>query len=109
MAKKQKRNLQKLIAKKQQLTQVIQGATISFEETPVIIPAQKVRPAIAAQSTQPATHPLVTTGAGRELRKTAVSIVLIALILTAAIIFDHKTPYFSHFGDWLYKTLRLQA
>lgn len=109
MSKKKKQNLQRLIAKKQQLQQVAQGAAVSFKETPVIVPAPKVEEEIITLPNHPVTTPLMTMGAGRELKKTTLSIVLIALLLIAAVVFDRKTPYLNHFGDWLYRALRLQS
>jgi len=108
MAKKQKRNLQKLITKKQQIQQLTQGPVISFTASaePSYVGEQVMT---AAQPNRPSQSATVAAGPGRELRKTAISIVLIALLLTLAVITDHKTPYFNHFGDWLYRTLRLQS
>lgn len=104
MAKKKKQNLQQLIAKKQKLQQVTQGAVISFEPQTEIVSAPKTEAAIVTEELQ-----ATPNTSGRELKKTAVSIVLIAVLLVAAVIVDKKLPYFSEFGNWLYRALRLQA
>lgn len=104
MSKKKKQNLQKLIAKKQQLQQVAQGAVVSFSENSQIETSQK--PETAVQST-PIYRP--KPASDRALRKTAVSIVVIAALLVTAVIFDQKSPYLNQFGDWIYWALRLQS
>lgn len=104
MSKKKKQNLQKLIAKKQQLQQVAQGAVISFNETAPIEPYRKPEEAIIENASY---QPKITRD--RALRKTAVSIIVIAILLVVAVIFDKKSPYLNQFGDWLYSALRLQS
>lgn len=103
MSKKNRQNLQKLIAKKQQLQQIAQGAIVSFSESTVLEqyekPAATVLPTAVSQS---------KTTSDRALGKTAVSIVVIAGLLVAAVIFDNKSPYLNQFGDWMYNALRLQ-
>jgi len=104
MAKKKKQNLQKLIAKKQQLQQVAQGAVVSFSENSQIENFQKPEVAVTQTTTY---QPKATRD--RALRKTALSIVIIAVLLVAAVIFDKKSPYLNQFGDWIYNALRLQG
>ncbi len=104
MSKKKKQNLQKLIAKKQQLQQVAQGAVVSFSENSQIETFQK--PETAVQSA-PISRPKPVSD--RALRKTAISIVVIAALLITAVIFDQKSPYLNQFGDWIYSALRLQS
>ena len=104
MSKKKKHNLQKLIAKKQYLQQASQGAIVSFEEASDISPYQKPATAIVPATT---IQPKATID--RALRKTAFSIVIIAALLVAAVVFDKRSPYLNQFGDWIYATLRLQS
>lgn len=104
MAKKKKQNLQKLIAKKQQLQQVSQGTMVSFNENSRIDTFQKPEVAVIQTTTQ---QPKATRD--RALRKTAASIIVIALLLVAAVIFDKKSPYLNQFGDWIYAALKLQG
>ena len=104
MSKKKKQNLQKLIAKKQQLQQVAQGAVVSFGESSQIETFQQPDSAVVPT---PISRP--KPASDRALRKTAVSIVVIAALLVTAVIFDQKSPYLNQFGDWIYWALRLQS
>lgn len=104
MSKKKKQNLQKLIAKRQQLQQVAQGAVLSFSENSQIETFQKPEVTVTQTTTY---QPKATRD--RALRKTAVSIVIIAVLLIVAVIVDKKSPYLNQFGDWIYSTLRLQG
>ena len=104
MGKKKKQNLQKLIAKKQQLQQIAQGAVVSFEEKAKTEPYQIPEAAVAAVTTY---QPKVA--GDRALGKTAISIVIIAVLLVVAVIFDRRSPYLNQFSDWLYNALRLQS
>ena len=104
MAKKKKQNLQKLIAKKQQLQQVAQGTVVAFSENSKVETYQKPETAIVETTTY---QPKATRD--RALRKTAASIVVIAVLLVAAVIFDKKSHYLNQFGDWIYSALRLQG
>ncbi|MEK7202183.1 MAG: hypothetical protein AAB669_01470 [Patescibacteria group bacterium] len=118
MSKKKKQNLQKLIAKKQQLQQVAQGAVVSFGESSqietfqkpesAVVPAPISRPKPSSPSTSSGSPRGYSRG-DRALRKTAVSIVVIAALLVTAVIFDQKSPYLNQFGDWIYWALRLQS
>ncbi len=115
MSKKKKQNLQKLIAKKQQLQRIAQGTSLTFSEKTEVEPFQKpvtaeiapVRPSVNAILPVEKTQPKIT--ADRALRHTAGSIVIIAILLIAAVIFDQKSPYLNQFGDWIYSALRLQS
>lgn len=113
MAKKQKRNLQKLIVKKQQLQQVgriNQNKVVSYEAAPTAMMTNNNEvTAVATMTAEPIVNHFNTAGTGRELRKTAISIILIAILLSAAVVVDHRTPYLTHFGDWLYRSLKLQS
>ncbi|MCR4277711.1 MAG: hypothetical protein NUV80_00285 [Candidatus Berkelbacteria bacterium] len=104
MSKKKKQNLQKLIAKKQQLQQIAQGSVVSFQENSLIETFQKPEVAISPTTTY---QPKATRD--RALRKTAFSIVIIAILLVTAVIFDKKSPYLNQFGDWIYWALRLKS
>ncbi len=104
MAKKKKQNLQKLIAKKQQLQQIAQGAVVSFSDSAPIEPYHKPEVAVVKATLS---QPKATSD--RALRKTVVSIAIIALLLIVAIILDQKSPYLNQFGDWIYSALRLQS
>ena len=104
MAKKKKQNLQKLIAKKQQLQQIAQGAVVSFSENSQVEAFQKPETAVVPAATF---RPKPVSD--RALRQTAVSIVVIAALLVTAVIFDNKSPYLNQFGDWIYSALKLQS
>ena len=104
MSKKKKQNLQKLIAKKQQLQQVSQGSVLSFNESSQVETLQKPEVSISQKTFS---QPRATRD--RALRKTAASIIVIALLLVAAVIFDKKSPYLNQFGDWIYAALKLQG
>jgi len=99
-----------LINKKQSLAQIGQEAILTFKDDSAAAPAQPVRDEVVIpEKKRPITLESNELTHSRALKKTGLSIILIAALLTAAIIFDHKTPYLTQFGDWLYKALRLQA
>lgn len=104
MSKKKKHNLQKLIAKKQQLQQITQGKVVVFGESAEIESYQETVHTVVTSTKY---QPKITTD--RALRKTALSIVVITILLVTIIIFDQKSPYLNRFGDWIYSALRLQS
>ena len=105
MSKKKKHNLQHLIAKRRQLQQVVQGAVIAYDQ-----PAENIEPFHQRETavvTAKINRPIIKSD--RALKKTAVSIVFITVLLVGAVIFDQKSPYLNQFGDWIYSALRLQS
>lgn len=103
MAKKQKKNLQKLVQKRQQLQQVSQS--VDSTSTVAVSPAGTIAlPAPVTLPALPADNHLI-----KEVSRTLLSFVFIALLLTIAVIIDHKTAFFSNLGDRLFTFLRLKG
>lgn len=108
MSKKNKRKLQQLIAKKQQISQINTGVVVTFNENPVtdVVMHSKPTESFVSSAHQ---NEAITSSRASELKRTAVSIVIIIILLAGAVIFDHKAPYFNNFGAWLYRALRLNS
>ena len=105
MAKKNRQKLQQLIAKRQQL-QVLQT---NQPTSPTTQPKLSSQP-LALTTAEPITdQPAINYQVGREIRRTAVSIGVIIILLAAGFIVDKKTSQFQIFGDWLYRNLRLAS
>jgi hypothetical protein len=77
---------------------------VSFSENSQVETFQKPEVAVTPTTTY---QPKATRD--RALRKTAISIVIIAVLLVAAVVFDKRSPYLNQFGDWIYGALRLQS
>lgn len=103
MSKKQKKNLQQLIAKRQQLQQVSQSAS----PTSPSLPSQDGSIALPAPVSLPALN--ADNHIAKEVRRTVISFVFILLLLVVAVIIDRQTPYLSQFGDRLFHFLRLKS
>jgi hypothetical protein len=100
MSKKSKKNLQKILAKRQQLQQLKPSSP-----TEPLLPVPEKHAALPAEP-KPATQ-LAAYSHGRELIRTSVSIGIITLLLVAIIIFDQQRNDLETFGNWLYQALRL--
>lgn len=102
MAKKQKKNLQRLVAKRQQLHQLNQeealGTAATATASVAAIAAPAIMPALPAD-----THLI------KEVKRTAISFAIISLVLVAAVLIDRQTPFLATFGDRLYTFLRLKG
>lgn len=99
MAKKSKKNLQKILAKRQQLEQL---------STTSLTPALPEEPKKATQlPTEKSVAALPAYSHNRELIRTGISILIIAVLLVGVIIFDRQRDDLNTFGNWLYSTLRL--
>lgn len=99
MAKKSKKNLQKLLRKKQQLQQL--GSSARFEA----LPEEKELTALPKESKE--APQLAAPSHYREIKSTVVSVIIIALILVGLVLFDQRSNQISQFGEWLYSALRL--
>lgn len=104
MAKKQHKNLQERLEKRQRLQQIVAQSgdyTAVLVDKPVVAAADAVKaaPAIAVQGES---H-------SKEIRHTLVSLVIIAILLVASVYADHHTSYFATFGNWLYTSLKLSS
>ncbi len=101
MAKKRAKNIQKLLAKKQQLQRLHE--TTTPEALPVSIAED--RPAIAAKPELPA----LPAGDNKPVIRTLVSVAIVAAILVTLTLTAQSNHYLTSFGDWLYQTLGLGA
>ncbi|MEX1123633.1 MAG: hypothetical protein WEC81_00405 [Patescibacteria group bacterium] len=117
MAKKNSKNIQKLLKKRH--LQALQEGRIS-EPTPTpptISTVESPRPEIAAPSQLPAlpspesrpalANKLLAIRGLSPIIKTLISVLIIAVILIAVTISAGKSDYLTKFGDWLYTTLGL--
>ncbi|MEX1051881.1 MAG: hypothetical protein WEC83_00630 [Patescibacteria group bacterium] len=99
MAKKRSKNIQRLLAKKQQLQRLQE--TSSPEALPSPLPAEL--PAISA----PAELPALPAGSNRPVIRTLASVAVVAIILVGLTVTAQSNQYLASFGDWLYLTLEL--
>jgi hypothetical protein len=104
MAKKNRQQLQRLIAKKQQL-QAVQSSGYKLVVEPK---AATVQPA-----GQPTEKPSEISAASKpiaistEIRRTLISILIVVVLLAGSYIASRKTNYLDRTGNWLYHSLRL--
>lgn len=103
MAKKHGKNLQKLLAKKQQLQRLQESPSTVAEALPTPVVAD--RPAIAAAPELPA----LPVGDNKPVKRTLISVAIVAVILTVLTLTAQSNHYLGSFGDWLYETLKLGA
>jgi len=103
MAKKNKKNIQKLLAKKRQIQQLGSKSVLpelpnhlTSEPTPTALPVTKTTPILLGENTHL-----------KELKRTIISILVIALLLAAVVIFDQNNNLLDQFGNQLYNGLRL--
>ncbi len=103
MAKKSKRNIKALLAKRAELQALSDRPSLSIPGAP------KVARSLAELPASPvSTEPMLTAHhAGREIWRTLLATAIIAVILVAVVISDRQRPYLQHWGDKLYKTLQL--
>jgi hypothetical protein len=110
MSKKNKRNLKALLAKRQKL-QSLQSSAVSIPGAPQ---RQRLSAAPALEdglslSGPPAVKALPPFQPNKEVWRTVVSTVAIALLLGGIVIFDQQRPFLTEFGNILYRTLRLNS
>jgi hypothetical protein len=98
MAKKSKKNLQKLLTKKQHIQQLTSRQVTSI--LPVSEDAPEVSAAEPVKQLPPLSH-------APELRRTVISLIVIAAVLTAFVIYDRQSSQLSQLGELLYSTLKL--
>lgn len=103
MAKKGKRNIKALIAKRAELQALNQRSTLSIPGAPKTAPA----PVELAAAESSVVASLPAHHAGREIWRTALSTAIVAAILVAVIVVDRQSPFLNRFGSQLYETLRL--
>lgn len=101
MAKKSKKNLQKILAKRQQLQQLNTSAA------PASLPEPSEELKALPTVTQKSVAALPAYSHNRELVRTVISIAIIAALLIGVVIFDRQRDDLATFGNWLYNTLRL--
>lgn len=104
MAKKSKRNIKALLAKRQQLEALERGKTVSIPGSS-LTPAL-VRPALSPPSPE-STQSLPAYTPGKEIWRTVISTVIVVAVLLAIIALNHTHPILDRYGDHLYKTLNL--
>lgn len=101
MGKKQKKNLQKILAKRQQLQQL--GATNTLEQLP-----EPATPQRALEGDKPVAA-LEAPSHKRELLRTLVSIAIITVLFVGVVLYDRQRNDLQDLGNWLYSELRLNA
>jgi hypothetical protein len=100
MSKKSKKNLQKILAKRQRLQQL--SSIAPSRSLPSISEERLEVPTETKTLTQPQTY-----AHSRELIRTLISIGVTLVLLASIVIFDQKRNDLESFGNWLYQTLRL--
>lgn len=108
MAKKNKKNLKQLLAKKQQLQNLEKQAgnpQISSNLPKTALPSPVTRPALtSAENTEKA---LPAYAPGREIWRTLISTAVIGVILAGIVIANNQQHFLNRFGDQLYQALNL--
>ena len=104
MSKLKKKNLQRLIQKRQQLENVItqtSNVTVVLNNSTVAEKLPTKDEPVQAMET-PNYH-------SKEIRHTLISLVAIIVLLALSLYLNHRTTYFAAFGNWLYTVLRLKG
>lgn len=101
MAKKRAQNIQRLLAKKQQLQRLQEDSSGETLPSPAVID----QPVIAAKPELPA----LPAGDSKPVLRTLISVGIIAIILTTLTLTAQSNHYLTSFGTWLYQTLELGA
>jgi len=109
MAKKKKNKLNKIL-KQRQLQQLATSREI--EPLPTVSVAQPATifqpPSTVSPSTNFTSVAAVPDNRfGREILRTLISLLIVAILLVIAVIIDRRTSYFTNFSNWLFYTLRL--
>lgn len=107
MSKKKHSKLNKLL-KERQLQQLASGQTLAQIE-----PTVRSEPTVTRVS-EPKTNTVIEPSSndshiGREILRTLISLMIVAVLLVAAVIVDRHTHYLTNFGAWLFKALRLNT
>jgi hypothetical protein len=107
MAKKKRKNLQNLIQKRQQLQQITLGTNeaepvINSTSSPEIVPAINPAPVDVA-----ATQTVIARSTVPGIGRTLVSVAIVIVLLSAAVIFNEKSPILGNIGSWLYTAAQL--
>lgn len=102
MAKKGKRNIKALLAKRAELQAINQKTTLSIPGAPT-----KPVAAIAELPEAPTLVALPAAQSGREIWRTLLATVIIAVLLAGVVISDRQSPYLGQLGDSVYRVLRL--
>ncbi len=109
MAKKNKKNVLQLIAKKRQLQALEQGYNITIPETSQLNTATQ-KPALPPVETiKTPRKALVAYQPGKEIWRTVVTVVIIALILSGLVVADSRYHFLDGFGNRLYNSLKLNG
>jgi hypothetical protein len=108
MARKNKRNIKALIAKRQQLQSLENRNPVSIPGAPKLGTAAVVPPVLANEPARnnkalPAYKP------GREIWRTVISTGIVTLILIAVIVADSRVSFLEAAGDALYRFFRLNS
>lgn len=103
MAKKNKRNIKALIAKRAELQSLAQKSTLAIPGAPKtsINPIEEPTLVEAPQSATVSAHH------GKEIWRTLIATGIIAIVLTTVIIVDRQKPFLEPFGAKLYDALEL--
>lgn len=103
MAKKNKRNIKALIAKRAELQALSQQTSLSIPGAPKTAPRPIDEPVLTEaprQATLSAHH-------STEIWRTLIATAIIAIALTTVVVIDHQKPFLDTFGGKLYNALQL--
>lgn len=107
MAKKNKKNIKQLIAKKQQLHALEQGYTVTIPEAGQLITTPQKAELPPAAATHPEQKALADYRPGKEIWRTVITVAIITVLLVGLILADSRYHFLDGFGDRLYNLLRL--
>jgi hypothetical protein len=105
MAKKNKRNIKALLAKRAELQALGQKTSLAIPGAPTTARKQPVAELPLPDSANAAALPVHHYG--REIWRTLLATAIIAAVLVAVIIIDKQKPFLDAFGATLYTALEL--
>ncbi len=103
MAKKNKRNIKALIAKRAELQSLAQKSTLTIPGAPKAS-VKPIEELTAIDTHQPTT---VSAHHGKEIWRTLLATGVVAIVLTSVIVVDRQKPFLESFGAKLYDVLEL--
>jgi len=112
MPKKNKRKLQLLLAKKQQLQELERGAVVQFDATaklPDLTPAATSQSLSSPKQEPPqAASEAANTPSNRQgLTRLLTSLAVVAALFIGTVVLANQSDYLTTFSDWFYQALAL--
>jgi len=104
MAKKNKRNIKALLAKRAELQALNQRPTLAIPGAPKGVATNQAELPAPAAANAPA---LVAHQTGSEIWRTLIATAVIAILLAGVVLTDRQKPYLDFLGAKIYQALEL--